>query len=105
MLSEKKVLRTDCGHQLRLYHTIQSGPVFRWEGPYRFEVSASREGVMVQGHSACMESVEPLVQLLKLAESAHQQLSRGVPPEAVVFPKPPRDPIESLYVDLGEAGA
>lgn len=53
--------------------TIMSGPVFRWspksDTARRFEVSASREGVMVQGGSPVMSgpTVFDFVQVLDLA--------------------------------------
>lgn len=40
------------GYEIHENHTIMSGYVVRWQLPLSgFEVSASRDGVMLQGHS------------------------------------------------------
>lgn len=61
-------------------HTIMSGRVVRWdqEKPDSrlngMEVSASRDGVMVQGYSRAMQSVDDLKAVLDLAQAEHEAM-------------------------------
>lgn len=75
MSKKDKAFRKDFGYACRYTHTVMDGPVFRWGND--FEVSASRNGVMVNGHSFCMKAagVQNLENLLWLAESVHRQLT------------------------------
>lgn len=72
-----KILRTDFGYELRYTHTIMSGPVLRWGD--KFEVSASREGVMIQGYSDTLEvgDLPNLLKLIALAGHVHIELKHG----------------------------
>lgn len=60
----------DYGYPCRYTPTICDGPVLRWQkGERDLQVSASRNGVMVGGHSDLMQSraVDQLADLLTLA--------------------------------------
>jgi len=64
------------GYPCRYTPTIMSGPVFRWGGD--FEVSASRDGVMVQGPCPALHghALRSFLALLALAGEAHELLRR-----------------------------
>ena len=88
MLGERPVIATHFGLECRWYPTVMDGPVFRWTYPKKaggFQVSASRNGVMVCGHSATYADVGELCELLRLAQGVHQQLAKGVKPAEVTF--------------------
>lgn len=78
--------RRDCGYPCEYTPTIQDGPVFRW-GDEAFEVSASRNGVMISGHSPPLDqfAMRRFSGLLAVAEAVHLQLRRGDRPEYLFF--------------------
>lgn len=71
--------RTDHGAVCRYTPTICDGPVFRWQWCRGFEVSASRNGVVLSGDSPQMGESETdrLGNLIDVAASVHRQLDRS----------------------------
>lgn len=76
-MSDAEVIATTHGYACRYTPTICDGPVFRW-GMGRFEVSASRNGVMVHGGGFLMTAVylDSFRRLLNVAERVHNILAR-----------------------------
>lgn len=70
-MGDGELIATNEGYTCRYYPTVGDGPVFRWtRGTVDFEVSASRNGVMVSGRSPLLssKSVDDLCQVLDLAQ-------------------------------------
>lgn len=62
------------------------GPVFRWGSDY-FEVSASRNGVVIAGHSPQMkhQQTNNFISVIQLASSVHCQLLANNYPDQLYF--------------------
>jgi len=74
------IVATTHGYDCRYTPTIMSGPVYRWApAGHRtgFEVSASRDGVMLHGGSPCLggDGLAALRAVLLLAERVHERLA------------------------------
>lgn len=80
MIDAELLSRPGYYFECRYTPTIMSGPVFRWSPPgSRFEVSASRDGVMVQGPCPCLTG-DPLHRFLEITDFAttvHEWLASG----------------------------
>jgi hypothetical protein len=80
-----KPFREDYGYPCRYTPTVCDGPVFRWGRD--FEISASRNGVMVHGASWCMKNivVDRLRCILAVALGVHEQLAENDRREVILF--------------------
>lgn len=75
---DAEVIATTAGYQCRYTPTVMSGPVFRWARPGDdFEVSASRDGVLLSGHGRILDEtgIATLAYLLGVAQHAYHLLA------------------------------
>ena len=84
---DAKIVRHDYGWKCRYTPTIMDGPVFRWSEPSPYpghlEISASRNGVMLDGPSSCYQDLKNLYGVLNIAMQVHDGLKRNVKPETL----------------------
>jgi hypothetical protein len=75
-VTDAEVIATTHGYACRYTPTICDGPVFRWSQG-RFEVSASRNGVMVHGGGFLLVGpyLDSFRRVLSLAERVHARLA------------------------------
>lgn len=74
------IVATTHGYTCRYTPTIMSGPVYRWAPAghrFLFELSASRDGVMLHGGSPCLsgDGLAALRAVLLLAGRVHERLA------------------------------
>lgn len=86
-MPESDLVAVHHGYECRYYPTVMSGPVVRWTlpgGDGRWEVSASRDGVVLQGGSP--------------AHLPDGPLRRGVRLPGPGFPRRGEVAVETLYL-------